>query len=100
MTDTLQAAINSKAKTLIIPYMGQAWIVRPLILRNDLEIVFEPGVLVLAKRGEFKGKGDSLFTASEVTELDVTRLRRHAAHAQEGTTKTRLTKKQNGAMHW
>jgi hypothetical protein len=69
VTDTLQAAIDSKAKTPIIPYMGQAWIVRPLNLRSDLEIVFEPGVLVLAKRGEFKGKGDSLFTASEVTNL-------------------------------
>ena len=70
-TEPLQAAINSGAKTLIIPYMGEPWIVRPLQLRSQQEIVFEPGVLVLAKKGEFQGGGDSLFTAVGVSNLVV-----------------------------
>jgi hypothetical protein len=62
-TEPLQAAINSGAKTLIVPFMGDPWIVRPLQLRSRQEIVLEPGVLILAKKGEYQGGGDSLFTA-------------------------------------
>src|ERR1035437_11034256 len=47
-TESLQAAINSGAKTLVVPFMGDSWIVRPLQLRSQLEIVFQPGVLILA----------------------------------------------------
>ena len=69
VTEILQAALDSKAKSLVIPYMGTPWIVRPLRVHGDQEIVFEPGVLILAKKGEFKGKGDSLFTASDPENL-------------------------------
>ncbi len=69
VTDTLQAAINSGAKRLIVPYTGQEWIVRPMTLVGDQEIVFEPGVVIRAKKGEFKGGGDSLFSASGVKNL-------------------------------
>lgn len=62
-TDALQGAINSGASTVIVPYMGNEWIVRPITLASNQEIVFEPGVVVTAKKGEFKGKGDCLFTA-------------------------------------
>jgi hypothetical protein len=62
-TEPLQAAINSGAKTLVVPFMGDPWIVRPLHLRSSQEIILEPGVLILAKKGEFQGGGDSLFTA-------------------------------------
>ena len=68
-TAALQAAIDSKAKTVVVPYMGEPWIIRPIKLRSDLELIFEPGVLVLAKKGEFQGGGDSLFTASGVENL-------------------------------
>jgi hypothetical protein len=70
-TETLQAAINSKAKTLVVPNMGAPWIVRPLELRGDLELVFDPGVLVLAKKGEFRGPGDSLFRAQGADNLSI-----------------------------
>jgi hypothetical protein len=70
-TGTLQAAIDSGVKSLIIPYMGEPWVVRPLRLRSGQEIVFEPGVVVLAKQGEFMGEGDSLFTASGVSNLTI-----------------------------
>jgi enterochelin esterase family protein len=62
-TEPLQAAVRSGAATLIIPYMGQPWVVRPIQLASDQEILLEPGVLILAKRGEFQGAGDSLFSA-------------------------------------
>lgn len=62
-TEALQAALNSGAKTLVIPYMGEAWIVRPLQLPSNQEIILAPGVLILARQGEYQGSGDSLFTA-------------------------------------
>jgi hypothetical protein len=68
-TEALQAAINSGAKTLIVPFMGEPWIVRPLQLRSQQEIIMEPGVLILAKKGEFQGAGDSLFTAAGQSNL-------------------------------
>ncbi len=68
-TDALQAAINSGAKKVVIPYMGEPWITRPLKLTSQQEIFFEPGVVVLAKKGEFQGGGDSLFSAVGVSNL-------------------------------
>ncbi len=63
-TATLQAAIDSGVKKLVIPNMGQDWIVEPLFLNSDnQELVFESGVIVMAKKGSFLGKNDSLFTA-------------------------------------
>ena len=56
-TSALQAAIDSKARTVIVPYMGQPWIVRPIHLRSNLELIFEPGVLVLARRENSKSDG-------------------------------------------
>lgn len=70
-TVALQSAIDSKAKSVIVPYVGASWIVRPIRLRSDLELIFEPGVLVLAKRGEFKGKGDSLFSADDCENITI-----------------------------
>ena len=64
-TDTLQAALDSSAKRLVIPYMGEPWIVRPLKAHGDQTIIFEPGVLLLAKKGEYKSKGDSMFVVSD-----------------------------------
>lgn len=68
-TTFLQAAIDSGAKKLIVPVMGKPWIVRPLTIPSNIEIVFEPGTVVQAKRGEFKGGGDSLFRATDQTDI-------------------------------
>lgn len=62
-TRCLQAAINSGAKKVIVPNMGTDWVITPLTLAGDQEIVFEPGVVVAAKRGAFQGTHDSLFKA-------------------------------------
>jgi len=68
-TQCLQAAIDSGARTVIVPYMGHDWIVRPITLRSNQEIIFEPGVVVRAKKGEFKGRNDSLFSAAGASNI-------------------------------
>lgn len=59
-TDALQAAINSKARKVVVPNLGKPWNVRPLKLVSDQEIVFEKGVVVQAVRGGFKSVHDML----------------------------------------
>jgi len=70
-TDALQAAINSGAKRVIVPNMTKDWIVRPLTLAGDQELVLEEGVVITAKRGEFRGGGDSVFTARDLSNLTI-----------------------------
>ncbi|MBR4171378.1 MAG: right-handed parallel beta-helix repeat-containing protein, partial [Kiritimatiellae bacterium] len=70
-TDALQAALRSRATKLIIDKMPSPWIARPLWGRSDLEIVFEPGSEILAKKGEFFGKGDALFTLRCCTNVTI-----------------------------
>jgi len=68
-TDALQAAINSGAKRVIVPDMTKDWIVRPIRLAGNQELVLEEGVVIAAKRGEYRGKGDSVFAAQDVSNL-------------------------------
>lgn len=63
-TEAVQQAIDSGARTVVVPFVGLPWIVRPLTLRGNLNFLLEPGVVLLAKRGEFSGKGDSLLTVA------------------------------------
>jgi len=62
-TGVLQAAINSGVPRLIVDSVGSPWIVRPMQLASNQEIIFERGVHVVAKRGEFKSRTAALFTA-------------------------------------
>jgi hypothetical protein len=71
-TAALQAAINSGAKKLIVENMGAPWIVDKLQLASDQKIVFQRGAVVQAKRGAFKGGGDSLLSASLRTNITLT----------------------------
>jgi len=68
-TEAIQGAFDSGAKRVTIPYMGEPWIVRPLQFRSDQEVRFEPGVVILAKKGEFLGRSDPLTTAIGVKNL-------------------------------
>jgi len=63
-TEALRSAINSGAKKLTVDNMGSPWIVEPMQLASNQEILFQKGVVVQAKRGSFKGTGDCLFTAA------------------------------------
>lgn len=68
-TVCLQSAIDSGAKEIVIPNMGVPWIVKPIKLHSNQKITLLPGVVVLAKKGEFKGRGNSLFSADNVENL-------------------------------
>jgi hypothetical protein len=70
-TDALQAAIDSGAKKVVVPYKGRPWIVRPLRLRSHLELIFQPGVMLLAKKDEFRGGGDSLLAATDQEDIKI-----------------------------
>jgi len=68
-TDSLQAAIRSGARRVVIPNMTKDWIVRPLQLAGNQELVIEDGVVITAKRGEYRGRNDSVITARDVSNL-------------------------------
>ncbi len=70
-TDFLQAAIKSGAKRLIVPKMKHDWVVRPIQLAGNQELVFEEGVVVAARRGSYRNGGDVMFTASNVENLTI-----------------------------
>lgn len=68
-TAAIQGAINSGASKVVIPYVGKEWIVKPITLASNQEIVFEPGVVVIAQKNSFKGTQDCLFSALEATNV-------------------------------
>ena len=53
-TEALQSAIDSGAKRVVIDRQDSPWILRPIRLRGDLEVILEEGVELLAKKGEFR----------------------------------------------
>ncbi|MEX2286163.1 MAG: right-handed parallel beta-helix repeat-containing protein, partial [Planctomycetaceae bacterium] len=70
-TEAIQSAINSGAKTVILPNLGKDWIVRPLRLAGHQELILEKGVVITAKRGEYRGKSDSVFVAQDIDNLTI-----------------------------
>lgn len=65
-TQYVQAALDSGAKRVVVPAMNSTWIVEPLFVNVDnLEIFFEPSVILQAKKGKFLGRNDSLLSIIE-----------------------------------
>ncbi len=64
-TAALQAAIRSGARRVIVPNIGRPWVIEPIQLESNQEIVFEKGVVIEARPGKFRGPEDSLFTARD-----------------------------------
>ena len=60
-TAAFEAAFASGAKKIIVDDPGFDYIVRPLFVPSDAEVVFMDKVSVRAKKEEFKGTNDSLF---------------------------------------
>ncbi|MCK5845026.1 MAG: hypothetical protein KAG97_09980, partial [Victivallales bacterium] len=60
-TKCLQNAINSGVRILIVDNTGFDWIVTPIKAVDNQTIIFQDGVVLRAKKGEFKGRGDMLF---------------------------------------
>lgn len=71
-TDSIQSAINSGATTVIIPFTGNDWIVRPIVLASNQEIFLEPGVVIAAKVGSFGDPLDALILGREVQNVKIT----------------------------
>src|SRR5436190_2167081 len=70
-TDALQAAIRSGAKWVIVPNLSKDWIVRPIQLVNDQEILFKSGIIITAQRGAYRSGGDSVLNADNLTNVIV-----------------------------
>ncbi len=70
-TDALQSAIDSTAHTVRVTNRAVVWSIRPVVLRSNLTVVFEDGVVVRALRGAFHGESDALLTASHVTNISL-----------------------------
>lgn len=71
-TRALQAAVASGAKKVVVENTGRPWVVTPIRLGSDQEIVFEKGVVVQAKPGAFRGKNECLFSADAARNLTLT----------------------------
>jgi hypothetical protein len=71
-TDCLQSAINSGVPKLIVDNTGSDWIInKPLQLVSNQEIDFADGVVIQAKKGEFKGTNDCLFEGKNLTHISL-----------------------------
>ena len=69
-TSAVKAALASDAKTIVFDDKGSPWVVSETVnLRSDLEVVFEDGVELVARKGAFLGKRDFLISASGVTNV-------------------------------
>lgn len=60
-TECLQAAMDSGAGKVVVDNVGHDWVVSPMRVPNDIELVFADGVVVRAKKGEFKERRVPLF---------------------------------------
>ena len=68
-TEFFQKALDSGAKRVVVDRVGSPYIVRPLFVRSNTSLIFEEGVQVLAKAGEFRDRFDALFTLHGVTNV-------------------------------
>ncbi len=64
-TECLQDAISSGTNMLYVPDMGSPWYIEPIFLESNQEIIFESGVMIMAKEGAFQGGGDALFSIKD-----------------------------------
>ena len=71
-TEFLQKALDSGAETVVVDKAKGPWVTRPLFARsNNQTIVFEKGVELVAKRGDFRGPNDCLFSCRNVTNITI-----------------------------
>ncbi len=68
-TEIIQRALDSGVPTLVFDRQAGPWITRPLVAHSNQELIFEDGVELLAKKGEFHGIRDYLFRCEGVSNL-------------------------------
>lgn len=61
-TESLQKALRSGVKRLVIDKMPSDWVVRPISIPSNIEVALADGVTVRAKPGAFLGVSDALFS--------------------------------------
>lgn len=73
-TAYIQGLLDGPESVIRIPARDTAWIVRPLKLKGkeNKTFVFEPGCVILAKKGEFTGLLDFLLDISECRNITIT----------------------------
>jgi hypothetical protein len=68
-TEMLQAALDSPARAVVIPSVDGPWVTRPLELRSNLVLVLEEGAELVAKRGAFLDRTDTLMSADRAENI-------------------------------
>ena len=68
-TKCLQAAFDSGSAKVVIDRQAGEWIVEPMFLRSNQEVVIEDGVVVRALKGAYKSPNDCLFTVRGVSNV-------------------------------
>lgn len=71
-TEAFRKAVATGAKRVVFNRIGFDYQLQPVQLRSDLELIWEPGVRVMAKAGAFRDPNDVLFTAGGVKNLTLT----------------------------
>lgn len=70
-TRFIQAAFDSGCRKLILDRQSGPWYTLPLKMRSDTELIIEPGVELVAKRGEYKGLRDYLLELHGITNVTI-----------------------------
>ena len=68
-TQIVQRALDSGRRRIVVDRAGSPYVVRPLFVRSNTELIFEEGVELIAKRNEFKDVRDALVTLHAVTNV-------------------------------
>ena len=70
-TEFIRAAFASGAKRVVLDRQAGPWYTLPLKMPSDIEFVLEPGVELVAKRGEYKGLRDFLLELPSCTNVTI-----------------------------
>ena len=70
-TANLQAALDSGLPEIVVDRKDGPWVVRPLFAKSNQKIVFEKGVVLLAKRGEYVGRNDRILTIKDCHDVEI-----------------------------
>jgi len=70
-TKCLQSALNSGASTVIIDKQAGDWIIKPVKVRSNTEIIIEKDVVVRAKKNAFNSTGSCLFNIVRATNVTI-----------------------------
>ena len=68
-TAALQAAFDSGAAKVVVDRQAGDWIIEPVFLRSDQEVLLENGVVVRALKGAYKDPNDCLFAVRGVSNV-------------------------------